>query len=126
MSIDAHPEFKDIEGPQLLVALELMYFVAKSDGFLAADELRAFLKVAGEMSGDKFSSSHLSRLVSSWGKREVVDIDARLEELKLSLGHKAAWRAAHGLARSMARADGVVLESESQMLDKIARIFELT
>lgn len=125
MSLDAHPEFKDIEGPQLLAVLELMYFVAKADGFLAADELRAFLKVAGEMSGDRFSSTHLSQLVSSWSNREVLDIDARLEELKTSLGHETARRAAHALAQSMAHADGVVRDSESQMLDRIARIFDL-
>jgi len=104
---------------QLIAVLEVMHFIARADGFLSANELREFLKFAKTVSSGKINATLLGELVSTWSKRKVADIPARLAELKEILGDKQTCRAAYDLASKMAAADGKLESTEMKVLELV-------
>lgn len=108
---------------QLTAVMEVMHFVAKADGFLSADELRQFLRLAKTVSGGSIDSKKLSALVSSWSKRVGVNAHQRLSELSLILGTSELRRATYELAQKMATADGKLEGQELAVLEQIETAF---
>lgn len=117
--------FSDAGTNELLAMLEVMYLVAKADGFFSADELREFLEIVTSLSEGKVGKQQLGALVDSWGKRGATDVDERLKELATALQDDLSRRIAYGLAMQIAESDGQFLRAESEMLDRIAKAFGL-
>lgn len=110
---------------KLIAVLEVMHFVAKADGFLSAEELRQFLKFARTATGGKIDATRLGDLVTSWGKRKVTDIPARLRELSKILDDESTCRAAYDLASKMAAADGKVESQEMTVLEMVEEALDI-
>ncbi len=125
MTLIAPAGFHDAETNEMLAMFEVMYLVAKADGFFSADELREFLEIVTSLSEGKFGKQQLSALVDSWSKRGATDVDQRLGELATALQDDLSRRIAYGLALQIAESDGQFLKAESDMLGRISSAFNL-
>jgi uncharacterized tellurite resistance protein B-like protein len=110
---------------ELEAGLELMYLVAKADGFVAADELRQFLRVARALPGGRLDTARLSALLDTFKARGAVEIRARSAELGAVLGTPALRRAAYELAAAIVTADGELREAEVATLEAVGEALGL-
>jgi tellurite resistance protein len=124
-------DLEDKSTQELLAMAEVMYLVAVADGRFSIEERAAFLEHIESLSAGRLGARQLGPLVESWERRSgpggfvAAEDDARLREIGQLLGDETARRIAYGLAMEIADADGEFLESEAQLLSRIAKAFDL-
>jgi tellurite resistance protein len=111
---------------QLIAALELMYLVAKADGFVAADELRQLLAVAKASDHNRVDSRKLSALIGEWKARGRLEPEPRIKALGSILETPEVKRAAYELAAATVVADRGLSSGELQVVNLISDTFGLT
>lgn len=112
-------DLADATTNELLAMLEVMFLVAVADRNFSPEERRNFLEHAQSLSGGKFDSSMLVRLVGSWEKRDLKNVDERLVELSRDFPDESSRRIAYGLACRVVQSDGLAA-AEAAVLAKVA------
>jgi tellurite resistance protein len=91
---------KDASEDKLCAILEVMYYMAKSDGVFSHEELVHFLRVAEAISGGRITPAQVAIFVSEWSSEMTCHLAAQLAEV-----------------------DDAVLAPEKHMLDFLGRTF---
>ncbi len=123
MAILVPEGLKNATQEQLVALLEVMYYVANSDGVFSTEELTHFLNVAETISGGKLNPGELGIIANGWAERDAVDLPQRFTELAQILKTPHEREMACNLAAQLAEADDAVLRPEQDILDLLGRIF---
>jgi len=123
MAIVVPEGLRDATDEKLHAILELMYFVAKSDGVFSHEELTHFISVGSVISGGKIDAARLAILVEGWESRAPLDIESRFREVSRVLTTPHEREMACNLAAQLAEADDAVLRPEQKLLDLMGRVF---
>jgi uncharacterized tellurite resistance protein B-like protein len=123
MAILVPAALKDATEEQLCAVLEVMYYVAHSDGVFSEEEITHFLRVANAISGGKITAAKLGVVVGGWSQREEIKLEDRVTELAKILQTPTQREIACNLAAQLAEADDAVLVPEQDALQLIGRTF---
>jgi hypothetical protein len=123
MAFAAPEGLKNTTDENLCAILEVMYYMAKSDGVFAHEELVLFLKVAETISGGRITPGRLGILVNDWESRSSDTVEARIEEIASLLTSSYEREVTCNLAAQLAEIDDAVLAPEKNLLDFLGRSF---
>lgn len=114
---------KDASEDKLCAILEVMYYMAKSDGVFSHEELVHFLRVAEAISGGRITPAHVAILVSEWSSRRGEEVKERIVAISEVLTERYEREMTCHLAAQLAEVDDAVLAPEKHMLDFLGRTF---
>lgn len=123
MAILVPEGLKNATREQLRAILEVMFYVARSDGVFSTEELTHFLHVAETISGGRLNPGELGVISNSWAERPDADLEARFVELGKVLSTPHDREMACNLAAQLAEADDAVLRPEQEVLDLLGKVF---
>ena len=123
MALIVPAALKNATEEQLCAVLEVMYYVAHSDGVFSEEELAHFLQISNAISGGKITAAKLGLIVGAWSQREQIDPALRFSQLAQVLTTSSERELACNLAAQLAEADDAVLVPEQSMLDLLGRTF---
>lgn len=123
MALSVPEGLKDTSEEKLCAILEVMYYMAKSDGVFSHEELVHFLRVAETISGGRITPAHLAILVSEWSHRRGDEVKERIVAISQLLIDNYEREMTCHLAAQLAEIDDAVLAPEAHMLDLLGRTF---
>lgn len=123
MAILVPATLKNATEEKLCAVLEVMYYVARSDGVFSEEELAHFLRISNMISGGKLTAAKLALIVGAWSQRPHIEPAERFLQLAQVLTTSSERELACNLAAQLAEADDAVLVPEQSMLDLLGRTF---
>lgn len=112
---------------ELHALIEVMFLVASADGEFSIPERRFFMEMVTSLSDGRLDSGDLLVLTERAQSRlDEGGVEARLNALSALLKDETARRLAYALATQIAFADDEISDAEKQVLDEMARVFELS